>query len=265
VDVVEQVRRRGGVARRSSLPRRQVERAVADGRLVAPRRGVVALAHSDPGLLQVLALGGVLSCASAAVAHGLDVIDPPRQVHVTIPRGRELPLGPGLVVHRRAVPAEAYATTLPRTAADCARCLDERDALVVIDSVLRRGVAKAEVLAQLWGRGSADARRVVGSADGRSGSSGETCARFALARAGFTVEPQVFISQVGWVDLLVDGRLVVEVDGLAYHSDGRQFALDRRRDARLQLLGFLVVRFTWLDAVRRPEYVVSVVRELLAA
>jgi very-short-patch-repair endonuclease len=265
VDVVAEVRARGGVVRRSTLPRRQVERALADGRLLAPRKGVVALSDSDPGLLQVLAMGGVLSCASAAGAHGLDLIDPPRQVHVTIPRGRELPLGRGLVVHRRAVPADGYVTTLPRTAADCARCLDERDALVVIDSVLRRGVEPAEVLAHLWGRGSGAARDVVALADGRSGSSGETCARLALVRAGFAVQPQVFIRDVGWVDLLVAGRLVVEVDGLAYHSDGRQFALDRRRDARLQLLGFRVVRFTWLDAVRRPGYVVSVVRELLAA
>jgi very-short-patch-repair endonuclease len=265
VDVVEQVRRRGGIARRSALPRRAVEAALREGRLLVPGHGLVAVPEIDPAIMAAVAVGGVLSCVSAAAAHGFDLIEKPRRLHVTIPRGRPLPAARDLVVHRRAVPSDGYVTTPARTAADCARCLPPREAVVVIDAALRSGVPLVEVMAHLWGRGSGQARAVARRADGRSGASGETCARLALTDAGFSVEPQVHISGVGWVDLLVEGRLVVEIDGLAYHSDGRQFANDRRRDAAAQLLGYRVVRFTWLDAVRRPEYLVAVVTQLLAA
>lgn len=86
----------------------------------------------------------------------------------------------------------------------------------------------------------------------------------ALEDVGLHVEPQVFVRGVGWVDLLVEGRLVVEIDGLSYHSDAREFALDRRRDAALSVLGYRVLRFTWVDAARRPEYVVATVLSVLA-
>ena len=83
-------------------------------------------------------------------------------------------------------------------------------------------------------------------------------------RAGLRVEPQVFVAGVGWVDLVVEGRVVVEVDGFAYHADAKQFALDRRRDAALVAMGYRVLRFTWVDVVTRPAYVVEMVRRALA-
>lgn len=74
----------------------------------------------------------------------------------------------------------------------------------------------------------------------------------------------MFIAGVGWVDLLVEGVLVVEIDGLAYHGDAKQFAADRRRDAALVGMGYRVLRFTWLDTVRRPGYLLAMVRQALA-
>ena len=76
------------------------------------------------------------------------------------------------------------------------------------------------------------------------------------------VESQVYVDQVGWVDFLVQGRLVIEVDGYAVHRD--RFAEDRRRDAELLRQGFLVLRFTYRDLLRRPQWVVAVIRETLA-
>lgn len=163
--------------------------------------------------------------------------------------------------HRRDVPTEASTTTLARTAADCARCLPPTPALVVVESALRTGASISEIEACLWGRGSGAARALVHRADPRSGSSGETVARITIEDAGFTVQSQVHVPGVGWVDMIVEGRVVVEIDGLAYHGDARQFAADRRRDAALVAMGYLVLRFTWVDAVRRPEYVVAMVRQ----
>lgn len=249
--------------RRSRLPRRQVHRALADGLLVAPRRGIVALPDLAPAAQEALALGGVLSCGAAAASHGLTLLDTP-DLHVTVPRNLPVPRRRGVVVHRRDVHAVDGVTVLARTAADCARCLRTLEAIVVLDQVLARRVDRREILAELRGAGAGGARALVRRASPKAGSSGETSARVALEDAGLAVEEQVLIEGVGWVDLLVEGRVVVEIDGLAYHSDGYQFRLDRHRDARLTALGYRVVRFTWADAVRRPDYVVAAVLAVLA-
>ena len=45
------------------------------------------------------------------------------------------------------------------------------------------------------------------------------------------------------VDFLVNGKLVVEVDGKRYHSDSNTFASDRLRDQELILNGYQPIRF----------------------
>ncbi|MFW2512305.1 endonuclease domain-containing protein [Demequina sp. SO4-13] len=93
----------------------------------------------------------------------------------------------------------------------------------------------------------------------------ETCARIALRAAGLQVQSQAVFPGVGRVDLLVEGRLVVECDGREYHSDPRAFAKDRARDRELVAQGLDVLRFPYADTVYRPERVVSDVRRALDA
>jgi very-short-patch-repair endonuclease len=61
-----------------------------------------------------------------------------------------------------------------------------------------------------------------------------------------------------------DARLVVEVDGFAYHASRAAFERDRRRDADLVVAGLRVVRFTWRQLVHEPEAVVARLAVLLA-
>ncbi len=66
------------------------------------------------------------------------------------------------------------------------------------------------------------------------------------------------------VDCLWDEqRLVVEVDGHGTHATRRQRQADAERDARLQLDGWRVIRFTYEDVVERPEHVVGLVARML--
>ena len=46
-------------------------------------------------------------------------------------------------------------------------------------------------------------------------------------------------------------RLVVEVDGFAYHGTRQAFERDRQRDAQLQAAGWRVVRFTYRQVQQR--------------
>jgi very-short-patch-repair endonuclease len=52
-------------------------------------------------------------------------------------------------------------------------------------------------------------------------------------------------------------RLVVEVDGYAWHSSRNRFESDRSRDAALSAAGYLVLRFTWRQVDARPGAVVA--------
>lgn len=58
-------------------------------------------------------------------------------------------------------------------------------------------------------------------------------------------------------------HLVVEVDGYRYHRSRRAFENDRRRDARLQLAGYRVLRFTHRQITDSPGEVVGMIRSLL--
>ena len=52
-------------------------------------------------------------------------------------------------------------------------------------------------------------------------------------------------------------RLIVEVDGYAFHGGRAAFERDRRRDAELQAAGWRVVRVTWRQLVHEPDGVVA--------
>ncbi len=53
------------------------------------------------------------------------------------------------------------------------------------------------------------------------------------------------------------GRLVVEVDGYAFHSTRSAFERDRRKDAALADAGFMVRRVTWRQLAGEPERVLA--------
>jgi hypothetical protein len=46
-------------------------------------------------------------------------------------------------------------------------------------------------------------------------------------------------------------KRIVEVDGFEIHGTRRSFEDDRRRDRRLKLMGYEVIRFTWRDVILR--------------
>jgi very-short-patch-repair endonuclease len=61
------------------------------------------------------------------------------------------------------------------------------------------------------------------------------------------------------IDLaLSECRIALEADGRAGHDNDPAFVWDRRRDVLLADEGWIVIRFSWLDALR-PVYVVQTV------
>jgi very-short-patch-repair endonuclease len=57
-------------------------------------------------------------------------------------------------------------------------------------------------------------------------------------------------------------RLIVETDGWESHGTRKAFEDDRRRDRRLSVAGWTVVRFTWRDVEREPAEVIETLAAL---
>ena len=60
-------------------------------------------------------------------------------------------------------------------------------------------------------------------------------------------------------------KVAIEVDGFAFHSDPDAFQIDRRRQNDLVLLGWQVLRFTWLDLTAYPDRVIALIRSAISA
>jgi len=59
-------------------------------------------------------------------------------------------------------------------------------------------------------------------------------------------------------------KVAIEVDGLAFHSDSDDFHNDRVRQNNIVVLGWQVLRFTWLDLVEYPHRVIAVIRSAIS-
>ncbi|WP_426311112.1 hypothetical protein [Cellulosimicrobium sp. E-16] len=165
-------------------------------------------------------------------------------------------------------------TTLERTVVDCARSLPGAQGLVVADSALRAGADPA-VLAVLLaeaagGRGVRGARAVVGLADARAESPGESVVRWILHEAGLPaavpgLEVPTWRGSL-WVDLgWPEHRVAVEFDGAVKYSGGdfgdprSRLVQEKARHDALVEAGWVVLRVVWADLadpatiVRRVE------------
>ncbi|HEY0373569.1 MAG TPA: DUF559 domain-containing protein [Amnibacterium sp.] len=117
--------------------------------------------------------------------------------------------------------------------------------VAMVDSALHSRHLRPDGAATLAAALPAHLAAVVRMADGRCESGIESVACYLLRLAGLRVEPQVEIPGVGRVDLLVEGRLIVELDGRQWHDDQRAFARDRRRDASAAAARYRTLRFDY--------------------
>lgn len=221
----------------------------------------------------------VASHGTAALLHGLrSPSSGTRALSVSVARGRPA-LRENVQLHRvRLEPDERTVcdgipvTTPGRTLLDLAATLPDRPLEQALATALRAGlVTEASVgalLARYPGRqGTPRLNRLLPGRPTAALTRSEAEERFLhLLRRAQMVEPAVNARVLGFeVDFYWPaGRLVVEIDGLAYHSSRSVQRSDRRRDAALVGAGFRVFRLTWSDLIDRPEATVAVVASALA-
>jgi hypothetical protein len=247
-----------------------IDHRVRTGRLIVLHRGVYALGHRA---LRRRAwwLAGALACGPRAVVSyqsggsvwGLLEYSG-ANVHVTVTHGTHRV--PGLVIHRTrrlderdvTLHDDVPVTSVARTLLDLAdvvprrrleKAVDQAEVLCLFD--LR---AVEDVLSRSRGRrGRTALSAIVGAyRPGAALTRSELEDLFlSLVDGAALPRPEVNVHVEGFVvDFLWRAeRLIVEVDGYAFHSSRRAFRDDRSRDRRLQRAGYVVVRFTYADIV----------------
>lgn len=267
-----------------------VRNRVANGRLHRVHRGVFAVGHANltrDGRFMAATLacgpGAALSHRAAGAKWDLGLRGRP-SVDVTAPgsRGRRRP---GIRVHSAATLAAhdvdaidaIPCTTLARTLLDVAdeatrreveRACDRAETLRLLDMT-----AIDDVLVRANGRRGATLLSAVLS-EHRVGSTltrNELEERFLAICRDVELAPDSVNAWIAYPDgggaeadfLWRAQRLIVEVDGRDVHTTRRAFEADRRRDQRLMLLGWRVVRFTWRQVMFEPAYVAATLRAFL--
>ncbi|MDV8148637.1 DUF559 domain-containing protein [Arthrobacter sp. B10-11] len=258
----------GGAARRPVLARLGVDdaalrRAVRAG-IRQPARGLYALQTANPDTVGLLLRRQLLTCVSAAPFYGLWTLGPSAPAHVYHPRGDafdgDVPHGGLLLPPHPTRPVASLGDVLIHAL----RCLPLRESLVMVECAVGRGDMTLEFLRhRLPGRRNGRAREVLQWVDRGADSMLETLARTCFRQAGIQVEVQVYIDGVGYVDLLLDGWLVIELDG-RQHGEWTQVKKDQRRNNRSVVKGYTVLRYYYADVVHSPGQMLAEVLAVLA-
>ena len=285
--MAELATRQHGVVRRDQLLRagvasHRIEHRVASGRLHVEHRGVyrvgpIATPRSRE-VAAILACGGSGSDATAVISHRSagtmsgQIPHAPASVELIVPRwsGRRRA---GLCVHRMPLAADEITriegipvTTPARTLLDLAAVLPRRDLERALAVTQRRELATDDQIRVLLERhaGRAGTRRLGDLLESDppapfTRSEPEERLLDLIRKAKLPVPKANVVVEGFEVDFLWRRqRLVVEVDGFAYHSSPRAFERDHDRDGVLVGAGMRVLRLSWRQIVHEPE--VTIVR-----
>ena len=248
---------------RRGLGRKAVQQRVGTGRLTRLHDGVYSWGHSALtregrwlAALWATAPGSALSHTTAAAFHGL-AKEVGTDVHVSTTRS--LQSRPGIVVHRvrrldRPDVRSAgllRATRIPRTVIDLADVSGWDEVRAAVDAL--RWFSPAQLRAaqrQAPGRvGRGTVERLLDADEAHTKSELERRFLRVVRRHRLPRPDGVNVRVAGLKAdcVYVEPRLVVELDGRAFHQRRRQMAADRQRDERYQLSGHRIQRFLWDD------------------
>ncbi len=271
---------------------RDIRRAAEAAVLREVRKGHWSTAGSPPEVVRAARVGGVATATTAGRAMGLWTPPdpahgpvafrsrPPDRLQVAVPNtaGRlkdpddpSRPLGSRLDVVTHWVELATLAGTGIRRIAPPLMVLQHaflslppERALTMLDSAIRLRFVRPRDVPALQASLPERLRAVAGAWD-RADSGTETIARYLLRRRGLRVEVLVVLDGLGEVDLLIEGRLIVELDGKEFHTADEAFDNDRRRDMVAAQQRYRTLRFTWYRVLFEWPEVEAAVLGALAA
>ena len=107
------------------------------------------------------------------------------------------------------------------------------------------------------------ARKLAADVGDHSDSGVESTFVWHCRRIGLQVTQQVMLAGHR-VDALIGRRIVVQLDGWAFHSDAAQRRSDIRHDRELTAFGYVVLRFDYYDVMHNWPRVEAELRRVIA-
>lgn len=164
----------------------------------------------------------------------------------------------------------------PAAIVDCLRVLAPDAAATLLDRALQsKWISLPELSRRIGLRsGQPGVQRLLTLLRGVVGgerSAAERRLTDLLRRAGLTgwlanLQVHDDAGLIGFADIAFEeARVIIEVDGYAFHVTPETFQRDRGRQNRLVGAGWTVLRFTWRDLTDRPDHVVAVIRGAVRA
>ena len=268
MDTLDYLAQLGGVGRTSQFlaagfSRTEVARLAGSAGIRQPRRGVLALPECRPEFEAALWHNARVTCASAAGHYGLWLREPPAQHHLACNHGH----GGGFVRHRTvrfgAHPALPVAA-IEDVVLHAMTCLAPPASTAIATSAMRlHGVPLERLKAQLIGDRSGPALNALQQLDLRAESIVEVDAQHLFRTHGIGYDAQVYLPGLGRVDFLIEGFLIVEMDGCAFHSSRKALRRDLGRNNASTLKGFAVLRYMPEHIWFEPQRVLAEIRAVL--
>lgn len=294
VDLRRLIRRQHGVlsleqAAAAGYSRQAVARKVASKAWfpAGPRVYQVGEHHETPrsrAIATLLSLGPGATLVGGTAAWWWDFREtPPARIRVAVdpsrrPRDRDgvdilrRPIAPG----DRVRVSGAWVTTRSLTVLDAAADLGLEDGARVADQALQKDSVTIESLREVHARTAGRRGAVIGAelialAAGGARSWAERTLHSEMRAAGITgwsantaVDLRGFGRAVGDV-VFPEEKVIVEVDGWAYHRDLRAFLLDGPRQSALAASGWVVLRTHWYQLREAPQVFLAHLRATLHA
>lgn len=272
----------GGMAQKQQLVRLgardlDLTRAVRAGDVIRARQGWYTTLDERSTAVQAVRIGGRLTGLSAIHALGGWMLDPP-PLHVSLPRNAAR-LRSRWNRHRRFDRARSRSVMLhwesPEVASrGTAVSVGLRDALVrvmldetpetaiaALDWAKHTGLLDEIDRAELASMVSTPRGRLATMVADRCDSFPESIARTRLLAAGHRVHAQVPLDGFGPIDLVIDERVALEIDGREFHAG--TFEQDSAKSLAIALAGYVPLRPSATLVLRDWDSVLRAIETLL--
>lgn len=260
--------------RRAGVSEHQLTSLVRARSLIRVRRGHYARPGTADVVLRAVRIGGRVACVSAARRYGIWVAKE-LFLHVAMAHSASRLRSPsnrfraleeqnrdGCTLHWSPTTDNGdHQVSLIDALVQIVRCHRAPLAIAALDSALNTKLLAN--LDQVFARLPRRYARLEKRVDRRSMSGIETLVRLMVEDAGIPFDLQVTFAGAGDVDLVLDNRVVIEVDGREHHENKQ--LRDYARDAALAARGYVVLRFDYAQVMYAPDVVMAAIRGALSA
>ncbi|WP_300265579.1 DUF559 domain-containing protein [Microbacterium sp.] len=256
MSATETIKRLGGIARGTQLQdlgfaRRTLSRLVGRGEILRIRDGVFAVAPINSDVHAATAHGGALTCASVLRMLNIWVLDVPEVPHVWLGADNHRHPHDGCVCvshfYRGRPPLGRV--DLETALLHFRRCAGDEAFFAAFESAWKLRLLSKAARSRIRAALPASVRWLIDIARADADSGLESLLRLRLHILGITLRCQVVIRDVGKVDFVVGGRLILEADGKENHASETKRHKDRVRDAAASALGYETLRFDYAQIV----------------